>query len=247
VPQRAAVYRYNADGSGGQLFASGLRNAEGLAFVPGTNTLWVAVNERDNIAYPFDDSTGQYGQVIPSYVDNHPPDEFTSLRAGGKYGWPYCNPDPDTSSGLNTMPFDPDAQYNQTSAYNPHGGIVDCRTMDRIRKGIPAHSAPLGLTFLQGTAVPASVQQAAVIALHGSWNRTTRIGYKVVYFPWLPAQGGTVGGGPGAQTDLVTGWLDSAAQNDWDRPVDVVVDRQGNLLISADASGTIYKLTPSTP
>ncbi len=244
TPRRAAIYQYNADGSGGRLYASGLRNAEGLAFVPGTTTLWVTVNERDNTAYPFKDNTGQYGQVVPSYVDNHPPDEFTSLRAGGNYGWPYCNPDPDTSKGYNVMPFDPDAQYNQTSTYNPNGGIVDCRTMDRIRKGIQAHSAPLGLTFLQGTAAPAAVRQTAVIALHGSWNRTTRTGYKVIYFPWLAAQG-TVGGTPGAQADLVTGWLDSTAQNNWDRPVDVIVDRQGNLLISADGTGSIYKMSTS--
>ncbi|HWE61939.1 MAG TPA: sugar dehydrogenase [Chloroflexota bacterium] len=238
TPERAAIYQYNADGSGGRLFARGLRNAEGLAFVPGTATLWITANERDNIAYPYADATGQYGKVVRSYVDNHPPDEFTSVRQGGDYGWPYCNPNP--AGGYDNMPFDADAQYNQTGTYNPHGGVVNCQRMDRIVKGIQAHSAPLGLTFLQSTKAPRRLQPGAVIALHGSWDRSVKTGYKVIYFPWLHDSGT---GHPGTQEDLVTGWLDSAGQNAWDRPVDLVVDPQGHLLLSADASGTIYKLT----
>ncbi len=73
-PLRGAIYQYEADGTNGRLFAQGLRNAEGLAFVPGTNDLWAAVNNRDNIAYPKDDGSGNKGEVIPSYVDNHPPE-----------------------------------------------------------------------------------------------------------------------------------------------------------------------------
>jgi hypothetical protein len=63
-PVRAAIYVYNADGSNGRLFARGLRNAEGLAMIPGTNTLWVVVNNRDDIAYPFNDGSGNYGRVF---------------------------------------------------------------------------------------------------------------------------------------------------------------------------------------
>ncbi|MGH2347754.1 MAG: PQQ-dependent sugar dehydrogenase, partial [Chloroflexota bacterium] len=240
TPQRGTIYQYDADGSGGKLFAAGLRNAEGLAFVPGSTTLWADINNRDNIAYPFKDSSGRYGKVLQSYVDNHPPDEFTSVEQGGDYGWPYCNSNPDTASGLNNMPFDPDYQFNQSGGYNPHGSVVDCTTKNRIVKGIQAHSAPLGLTFLQGTKVPKRLQAGAVIALHGSWDRAVRTGYKVVYFPWLHDKGA---GHPGTQEDLVTGWLPASGQNVWDRPVDTVVDPQGNLFISADAAGTIYKLT----
>jgi glucose/arabinose dehydrogenase len=66
LPELACVYKMNPDGSGLQLFASGLRNPEGLAFLPGTNTLWAAVNNRDDIPYPYRDSTGNYGQVVTS-------------------------------------------------------------------------------------------------------------------------------------------------------------------------------------
>jgi len=176
-PLRGAIYQYNADGTNGRLFARGLRNAEGLAFVPGTNNLWVAVNNRDNIAYPYPDNSGNYGKDIPNYVNNHPPEEFTQVYDSSNYGWPFCNPNPDTSNGLNNMPFDRDYEFNAD-------GHADCTKMDRIILGIQAHSAPLGLTFLQGTNFPSLYQSGAVVGLHGSWNRTTKTGYKVAYFPW---------------------------------------------------------------
>jgi glucose/arabinose dehydrogenase len=229
LPIRGAIYLYGADGSNGRLFAQGIRNAEGLAILPGTTTLWVAVNNRDNVPYPYQDSTGQYGQVIQSYVDNHPAEEFMPVRDGGNYGWPYCNPTPDTPAGYDNMPFD--------RAYDMNAdGHVDCSTMDTVVKGFQAHSAPLGLTFLQGSAAPAAYQNGAVIAFHGSWNRATKTGYKVVYVPFagsVPA--------PGAPTDLVAGW--ATGTSEWGRPVDVVVDPHGSFFIADDLSGTIYKLT----
>ncbi|MFS0513943.1 PQQ-dependent sugar dehydrogenase [Nostoc sp. UIC 10607] len=237
-PKRGAIYQYDANGTNQRLFAQGLRNAEGLAFLPGTNDLWVVVNNRDNIAYPFKDSSGNYGKIIPSYVDNHPPEEFTKVRDGGNYGWPFCNPNPDTSTGLNNMPFDRDYQFNAD-------GRVNCNAMDRIDKGIQAHSAPLGLTFLQNTKFPSLYSSGAVTGLHGSWNRQKKTGYKIAYFPWNITTKTL-----GEEMDLVNGWLVPSTQEVWGRPVDMVVDQQGNLLISDDYSGTIYKLSynlPSTP
>ena len=231
-PVRGAIYQYNADGSNRRLFARGLRNAEGLAFIPGTNTLWVTVNNRDNTPYPFNDATGKYGQVLPDYVDNHPPDEFTQVADGANYGWPFYNPNPD--AGLDNMPFDRDYDWNRD-------GHVDLAKMTRISKGIQAHSAALGLTFLQGTKFPAAYASGAVVALHGSWNRRIPTGYKVVYFPWDAATQK-----PGTQRDLVAGFVDANGQNGWGRPVDTAVDLQGHLLISDDQSGTIYQLTAPT-
>ena len=228
-PVRASIYQYSADGTGGRLFAAGLRNAEGVRFLPGTNTLWAAVNNRDNLLYPFQDATGNYGQMIWSYVDNHPPDLFTAVRDGGNYGWPFCMSNPD--KGLDHMPFDLDYDTNRDAH-------VDCSKMDAPTKGIQAHSAPLGLLFLQDTIFAQPYRQGAAVALHGSWDRTKKTGYKVVYFPW-----NTTTGLPGAAIDLVTGWLDDASQNAWGKPVDAVVDATGSLLISDDSAGAIYRLT----
>ena len=214
------------------MFARGLRNAEGLAFVPGTNDLWVVVNNRDNIAYPYADEIGNYGQLLQWYIDDHPPEQFTRVREGGHYGWPFCNPDPGIQSpyNYNDMPLVPDYDTNRG------GQVVTCAVMDRTSKGIQAHSAPLGLTFLQGTNFPESYRDGAVVALHGSWNRSQKTGAKLIYFPWG-------NGSPGAQATLVSGWLVNGSY--WGRPVDVAVNSRGHLLISDDKSGTIYKLVPS--
>ncbi|MEH1941955.1 MAG: PQQ-dependent sugar dehydrogenase [Nostoc sp.] len=231
TPKRGAIYQYNGNGTNQRLFAQGLRNAEGLAFLPSTNDLWVAVNNRDNIAYPFKDNSGNYGKIIPSYVDNHPPEELTRVRDGGNYGWPFCNPNPDTSTGVNNMPFDRDYEFNAN-------GSVNCNAMDRISKGIQAHSAPLGLTFLQNTKFPSLYSSGVVAGLHGSWNRQKKTGYKIAYFPWNSTTKTLE-----EEMDLVNGWLVPATQEVWGRPVDMAVDLQGNLLISDDYSGTIYKLS----
>jgi glucose/arabinose dehydrogenase len=94
-PQRATIYTYDAAGtnSGRALFARGLRNAEGLAFVPGTADLWVVVNNRDNTPVPDDrdvdgDGKGDRGKRITAFVDNYPLEPFTKVTQGGFYGWP---------------------------------------------------------------------------------------------------------------------------------------------------------------
>jgi glucose/arabinose dehydrogenase len=237
-PVRAAIYSYDADGSNGALFARGLRNAEGLSFDPGNSALWVVVNNRDNIAYPFHnswdaDGTDDYGKVMQSYVDNHPPDELTRVRSGGNYGWPFCNPNPDSPGQMVDMPFDRDVEMNAD------GSKLDCSTADRINRGIQAHSAPLGFMFLQNTNAPSAYRDGAIAALHGSWNRTAKTGYKVVHFPWDPSTHL-----PADQIDLVSGWL--AGGTNWGRPVDVAVSPAGDIYISDDQSGTIYRLSYSS-
>jgi glucose/arabinose dehydrogenase len=230
-PVRGAIHLYDATGGNHRLYARGLRNAEGLAFFPGTDDLWVSVNGRDNLRYPFDDSTGQYGQIVPSYADDHPPDTLIRLRDGGNYGWPFCNPNPDTASGLFDMPLDRDYDANRD------GSAADCSAMDRATMGIPAHSAARGLTFLQATGFPAPWSSAAAIAQHGSWNRTTPTGDKVILVPFVSGNQQ-----PSPAVDLITGWTGPDGRY-WGRPVDVAVDPGGGLLISDDASGTIYRLS----
>jgi glucose/arabinose dehydrogenase len=226
-PVRASIYVYSSDGTGGRLFARGIRNAEGLALVPVRDILWAVVNNRDDIPYPFDDGTGNYGRVFPSFVDDHPPELFINVRDGGNYGWPFCNSNPDTPSGFNNMPLDPDFDTTRNRT-------VRCDTMTKAMKGIPAHSAPLGLTFAQRTRFPQYYRRGALVALHGSWNRSVARGPKVAYFSWDPLQR------PGPQYDFVTGWVSGGRY--WGRPVDTAVDSTGALLISDDQSGTIYRV-----
>lgn len=236
-PVRGAIYQYNADGTGGRLFARGLRNAEGLDFIPGTNNLWVAVNNRDEIPVPVNidvdgDGTDDIGKVMPQYVDDNPPEPFTLVSDGANYGWPFCNAVPNAAmSNLDVLP-----DYD----LNRNGSNLDCATVTRASKGIHAHSAPLGFSFLHNSNVPAAYRSGAAIALHGCWNCSTlSFGYKVVFFPFDAA------GNAGSEMDLVTGFvLDPAAGSVWGRPVDVIADGKGGLLISDDRADAVYQLYP---
>jgi glucose/arabinose dehydrogenase len=234
-PVRGAIYRYDADGANPELVARGLRNAEGLDFLPGSGKLWVTVNSRDQILYPFDDDfdgdgKSDLGKLIPEYVDKNPPDLFTQVDAGADYGWPLCNPLPNDT--MANMQMAPDYEFN------PGGTVRDCSAARRADKGIPAHSAPLGFSFLQNSGLPAPFSNGAAIAEHGCWNCTSlSAGYKLSFMPFDAA------GKPGAQSEFVTGFVtDPEARDVWGRPVDVIPDGQGGLLISDDLAGAIYQL-----
>ncbi|HEY8605791.1 MAG TPA: sugar dehydrogenase [Noviherbaspirillum sp.] len=236
-PVRGAIYQYSADGKDGRLFARGIRNAEGLDFLPGTSTLWVAVNNRDQLRVPTDtdidgDGESDRGKQLPQYIDENPIEPFTSVRDGGNYGWPFCNAQPNpTMSNLDSV-FDLDL--------NPDNSVLDCAAIDRPAKGMRAHSAPLGFSFLHRSGVPEAYRRGAAVAQHGCWNCSSlRAGYKVTYFPF------DASGNAGAEIDLVTGFVtDPDARSAWGRPVDVIADARGNLLISDDLAGAIYQLYP---
>jgi glucose/arabinose dehydrogenase len=236
-PKRGAIYTFDAttpsqEATSGTLFANGIRNAEGLAFAPGTSELWAVVNNRDETPYPFhddweNDGTGDdYGKIIQSFVDNYPAEEIIKVQEGAHYGWPFCNPNP--ANSFDNMPFDNDVETNAD------GQAFDCTTATQIDKGAQAHSAPLGASFW--TNGPEGYENALTVAFHGSWNRSSFSGHKVSMYPY---ENGTLGD----EIELVTGWVtDAEAQGRWGRPVDTEPMADGSLLISDDESGTIYRL-----
>lgn len=239
---RASVIAVQPNGTGVQVFATGVRNGDGLSFAPDV-TLWTAVNERDNTAYPFRRSYGgganAFGQVIQAYVNEHPPDELVRLTPGRNVGWPYCNPDPDVDPGAKdtaeryaNLPFDRDAQTN------PKGSRRDCATLAPIQRGLPAHSAPLGLHFLEGSTLPARWTDGAVVAVHGSWDRDPPRPPAVLWLPW-EASARTLG----APITLVGGFQEPNGTR-WGRPVDAVPGPDGALYVSDDTAGAIYRVVP---
>jgi glucose/arabinose dehydrogenase len=198
---RAAVMQYDENGKAGRLFATGLRNAVGLAFNPVTHELWVTQNERDNLK--------------PSHEDL-PPDEINILRQGGDYGWPYCYGD-----------RIPNPEFHDAAR---------CANTIPPALELPAHSAPLGMTFLnQAMQFPADVRGDAVVAFHGSWNRTVPTVARVVR---LRIQDNK----PVGIEDFVTGWQGPDGKR-WGRPVDVAVLHDGSLVISDDVSGEIIRVS----
>ena len=101
---------------------------------------------------------------------------------------------------------------------------------------IQAHSAPLGLAFYTGTMFPGEFRGDLFVALHGSWNRSTPVGYALIRIPMAA-------GRPGAPQEVVTGWLQGSRA--WGRPVDVITGKDGALYVSDDSAGAIYRITYS--
>lgn len=242
-PPRASILSYRSDGSHMQVFASGVRNGEGLAFGP-DGSLWTAVNERDEIPYPFHRAYGgfsdAFGKVIGQYVNDHPPDEIAKLSAGRNLGWPYCDPDPDAKPGnpetklhYANLKFDADAQTN------PGGAVLDCSTLAPIERGLPAHSAPLGFNFLQGTSIAGHYSHGAVVAAHGSWDRSPPRAPVVLWLPWKATRLTL-----GESRPMIEGFQEPSGAR-WGRPVDAVAGPDGSLYVTDDAAGAVYRVGPS--
>ena len=215
-----------------------MRNGEGLALAP-DGTVWTAINDRDEIPYPFHGPFGgsdeAFGEVIPDYVDDHPVDEVVPVTPGRDLGWPLCNPE----QGKNTPPGSlADVPLVPDSVTNPGGKALDCAKLAPIEVGIPAHSAPLGMSFLEGTKVPAPWSGGAVVAAHGSWDRQEPRAPAVLWMRW-DAKASTLE----PAKVLVSGFQDEDGER-WGRPVDVVPGPEGALFVSDDTAGAIYKLTP---
>jgi glucose/arabinose dehydrogenase len=146
--------------------------------------------------------------------DDSPPDELNyAPRPGMNFGFPYCHggriPDPEFGGKHACSEFTPPAQE------------------------LGPHVASLGMRFYTGTMFPESYRNQIFIAEHGSWNRSTPIGYRVTL---VRLQGNkAVSYEPFAQ-----GWLQG--REAWGRPVDVQVMPDGALLVSDDRAGAIYRI-----
>jgi glucose/arabinose dehydrogenase len=152
--------------------------------------------------------------------DDLVPDYATDVRDGAFYGWPYAY-------------LGPHAEPRRRGERN-----------DLVAKTIPpavliqAHSAPIGITFYTGTMFPPQYRGAAFVALHGSWNRTLRTGYKIISIPF---RNGRPAGG---YDDFITGWsTDPSSRQVWGRPACMLVLADGSLLITDDGNGKIYRVT----
>ena len=149
--------------------------------------------------------------------DDIPPCELNKVSQPGQhFGYPYC-----------------------------HGGVVKdpefgdkfaCEEFVKPEHNLDAHVAPLGIKFYEGQAFPESYRGNAFIAEHGSWNRSSKIGYRITMVTMENNEA------TGRET-FISGWLDETSQEAWGRPVDLLILKDGSMLISDDHSGTIYRVS----
>jgi glucose/arabinose dehydrogenase len=150
--------------------------------------------------------------------DNTPFDYATHVEAGAFYGWPWYyigNHQDPRKQGQR-----PDLAEKVT-------------TPDVMFQG---HSAPLGIAFYDGKSFPDEFQGDAFVALHGSWNRTGRTGYKVVALDFKD------GKATGKYSDFMTGFVISDKEV-WGRPVGLVVAKDGSLIVTEDGNGSIWRVS----
>ncbi len=156
--------------------------------------------------------------------DDLVPDYITEVRDGAFYGWPW------SYIGRNEDP--------RRKGERPD--MVAKATVPSVL--IASHSAALGIAFYDGRMFPEKYRNGAFVALHGSWNRSNRTGYKVIHVPFR--NGKAVGG----YDDFVVGFSpDPASRTVWGRPVGVLVMRDGSLLVSDDGGNVIWRVSYSAP
>src|SRR5438105_5488554 len=148
------------------------------------------------------------------------PDYITEVRAGAFYGWP----------------FSYIGQHEDPRRRGERRDLVARAVVPSLL--IQSHSAPLGIAFYEGVMFPAAFRGSAFVALHGSWNRAMRTGYKIIRVPFRD------GHPTGGYDDFVVGWMtDESGRSVWGRPVDLLVLRDGSLLISDDGGEKIWRVT----
>ncbi len=197
---RAAIWEVDVKTGEHHIFASGLRNPNGMAWESETKKLWTVVNERDEIG----------SDLVPDYL--------TSVQENSFYGWPY-------------------------SYYGQHvDSRVKPQSPELVAKAIVPdyaigpHTASLGLADAKGSTLGPVFEHGMFIGQHGSWNRRPFSGYKVIFVPF------TEGKPSGKPIDVLTGFInaDDEAQG---RPVGVLVQKTGALLVADDVGNTVWRVT----
>ena len=193
---RAAIWEVDLKTNKKKIYASGLRNPNGLAWQANTHTLWTVVNERDELG------------------DDLVPDYLSSVHEGNFFGWPYVY----------------------------YGNHQDLRVKEPMPKNslprspdyaLGAHVAALGLVFAP-TKSQGPYNEGAFISEHGSWNRSKRSGYKVIFVPFKNNE-------PyGMPIDIVTDFV--VHDEAYGRPVGLALDIHGNLLIADDVGNRVWRV-----
>ena len=225
LPSTDGKKLYAGVGSLSNIAEAGMEVEQGRAAIyeldlaSGTSRIF-ASGLRNPVGLAWEPNTGVLWTVVnerDGIGDETPPDYLTSVRDGGFYGWPYCY----------------------------WGQIVDDRVAQDPRMvakaiqpdyALGGHTASLGLCWLPAGALP-GFPDGMVIGQHGSWNRSTLSGYKVVFVPFA-------NGRPcGPPRDVLSGFLAADEKFSYGRPVGVTLGPDNSLLVADDVGEVIWRVT----
>lgn len=192
------IIRINTDGTGREVYTTGVRNSVGMDINPANGEVWFTDNQVDGMG------------------DNIPPGEINrQTKAGQNFGFPWFG-------GGSTRTVEYKDQTPPADAVMPASETV-------------AHAADLGMTFYTGQQFPKKYRGGIFSAQHGSWNRTTPVGARVMFTP--VAEDGKAG----ETAAFAEGWLGDGGEY-FGRPVDVAQMPDGSILVSDDLAGAIYRI-----
>jgi glucose/arabinose dehydrogenase len=204
---------------GGMELEEGRAAIHELDLVSGKSRIF-AGGLRNPVGLAWEPSTGVLWTVVnerDGLGDETPPDYLTSVRDGGFYGWPYCYWGQTVDD---RVPQDPAA-------------VAKAITPDYALGG---HTASLGLCWLPAGTLP-GFPDGMAIGQHGSWNRSTLSGYKVVFVPFAN------GRPSGPPRDILSGFLAPDERASYGRPVGVTIGPDGSLLVADDVGNVIWRVT----
>lgn len=174
----------------------------------GTDLKTFAKGLRNTVFFTFDSEGKMWGTDMgrDNLGDNLPPDEVNLIEEGNDYGWPYCYGD-----------------NVRDSKFKPGEKMSYCTTTVAPKYEFQAHVAPLGITYIDNSTL--------LVAQHGSWNRSTKVGYQIVKIS-------NFAGNLTGEETFLAGWLNK--DEVLGRPVDLLLTKTGNLFITDDYSGVVY-------
>jgi glucose/arabinose dehydrogenase len=225
LPSPDGTKLYVGVGSSSNIAENGMADEEGRALI---HELDLATGRgrtfagglRNAVGMAWEPNTGVLWTVVnerDGLGDETPPDYLTSVQDGGFYGWPYCYWGQTVDD---RVPQDPAA-------------VAKAITPDYALGG---HTASLGLCWLPAGTLP-GFPDGMAIGQHGSWNRSTLSGYKLVFVPFAN------GRPSGPPRDILSGFLAPDERVSYGRPVGVTIGPDGSLLMADDVGDVIWRVT----
>jgi glucose/arabinose dehydrogenase len=224
---RAGIWAFRADRTGqtardGVHYASGIRNAVGMALDPRDGSLWATQHGRDQLA------TNWPKLFDAAKSAETPAEELFHIAKGDDFGWPYCYYDWQIARKVLAPEYGGDGR-----------SAGRCASLKSNVAAFPGHWAPNALVFSATSSFPARYREGVFLAFHGSWNRAPlpQAGYNVVFQPL------TNGRASGPYELFATGFAPmSGGHGVTHRPTGLAFTPDGSLYVADDAAGRLYRI-----
>ena len=238
LERQGGIWRFDANrtmqtqDADGYRYATGIRNAMGIAWKSDAGALFATQHGRDQLKALWGEE--MYSEERSADL---PAEEFFRVDEGDNFGWPYCYFDQFLNERVRAPEYGGDGQSTE-----------GCETYERPLVAFPGHMAPNDLTFIEGNQFPAPFRGGALIAFHGSWNRHDARGQQGYVVAFVPMQGSEVTGDWEVFADGFAGAETLTSPGEArHRPTGLAMGPDGTLYISDSVKGRIWRVLYTGP